>query len=670
MGASLPPPEWNQTDREYPRGLLHEVLAARVAADPAAPAVRFRDKTLTYGEFDARIAALAGRLNEIGIAGGIPVAVCMDRSLEMVVALHAILRAGGAYVPIDPDYPDERIALMLDDLDGPVLLTQDRLTERLDGSAARLVAVDVSQGPAAPAASTSLPRVKPDDLAYVIYTSGSTGRPKGAMVTHRAIANRIYWMQEHFGLTAADKVLQKTPFSFDVSVWEFFWPLLFGAELVVAEPGGHRDSSYLTKTIIDRGITTVHFVPSMLQLFLEDPRAGECVSLKRVICSGEALPKALQDRFFSRLAAELHNLYGPTEAAVDVTAWRCDPETELPFVPIGRPIANTQMHILDDDLQPVPVGTVGELHIGGVQVGRGYLNRPELTRERFVQDPFRSGTMYKTGDLARYLPDGNIEFLGRADFQVKIRGFRVELGEIEAALETFDDVRGSVVVAHQRADSDVELVAYISHPAGDRLPIGDVRRHLGERLPEYMVPTRYVAVSSFPLTSSGKVDRKALPPPDRIRPQTDAPYVPPGSELERILAERWRLLLDLDRVGIHDRFFELGGGSLQAARFVNQMQSELGVPLPITTIFDAPSVAEYAGLLEREHPQPVARLLEHATASAAADTAAADPSGVRAVTESDRRQSHTEQRRGPPHRRAALASQRERRRAAGTGDGR
>ena len=669
MSVTLPPPEWNQTDREYPEVMLPEASMARAALDPEAPAVRFRDESLTYGELEARVAALARRLCAMGVAGGTPVAVCMERSIELVVALHAILRSGGAYVPIDPEYPDERISLMLDDLDEPILLTQRRLSKRLGGASARVVPVDASPSAMAPAEPMTLPRVDPDDLAYVIYTSGSTGRPKGAMITHRAIANRIYWMQEQYGLAAGDKVLQKTPFSFDVSVWEFFWPLLVGAELVVAEPGGHRDSSYLANTIIEQGITTVHFVPSMLQAFLDDPAAAECVSLQRVICSGEALPRALQDRFFSVLGAELHNLYGPTEAAVDVTAWQCDPQSQLPFVPIGKPIANTQMHILDDDLRPVPVGTAGELHIGGVQVGRGYLNRPELTQERFIGDPFRSGgTLYKTGDLARYRPDGSIEFLGRSDFQVKIRGFRVELGEIEAALDALDGVRGSVVVAHERADGDVELVAYIAHPAGDGLVLGDVRRQLGQRLPEYMVPSRYVVVPRFPLTSSGKVDRKALPPPGRIRPQSDAPYVPPSTELERVLSERWRDLLEVDRVGIHDRFFELGGTSLQAARFVTQLQAELGVPLSVTTIFDAPTIAEYASDLQRDHPQHVASLLHYAGSATSGEAAAAAAPGSSTATADDRLPTLAGHRRGTADGRAALTGQRARKRAARTRD--
>ena len=404
----------------------------------------------------------------------------------MVVALYATLKAGSAYVPIDPEYPADRVSFMLGDTAAPILLTQGELAGRFRG-AALVIPVDLisrelaNRPPADPPLSGTL-----DDLAYVIYTSGSTGQPKGAMITHRAISNRIHWMQEAYALTADDRVLQKTPFSFDVSVWEFFWPLLFGAELVIAEPGGHRDSTYLTKVIMERGITTIHFVPSMLQLFLEDPRAGSCTSLSRVICSGEALPKALQDRFFARLDARLYNLYGPTEAAVDVTAWTCDPHSTLSFVPIGKPVANTRMYIVDAEMRPVPVGTEGELCIGGIQVARGYLNRPELTAERFVDDPFseRPGDrLYRTGDLARYMPDGNIEFLGRSDFQVKIRGFRVELGEIEAALESIPGVRQAIVVARERSSGDLELVAYVSSSDGNTVPDGILRARLLAQLP-------------------------------------------------------------------------------------------------------------------------------------------------------------------------------------------
>jgi amino acid adenylation domain-containing protein len=611
-GTAFPPPDWNRTAREYPAVTLHEAFEQQVARTPAAIAIRFRDQVLSYQELNDRADDLARDLAALGAGPGTLTAVCLERSIEMVVALYAILKAGSAYVPIDPEYPQERILFMLRDTQAPILLTQRSLATGLAETGAHVVRLDEAREPVSRSgAGRRAPSATLDDLAYVIYTSGSTGQPKGAMVTHRAISNRIFWMQDAYGLTSADRVLQKTPFSFDVSVWEFFWPLLFGAELVIAEPGGHRDSGYLTQVITDHGITTMHFVPSMLQLFLEDPRASACTSLKRVMCSGEALPKAVQDRFFGRLGAELHNLYGPTEAAVDVTAWACDPESDLPFVPIGKPVANTQIHILDEDMRPVPIGTAGELYIGGVQVGRGYLNRPELTAERFVHDPFSDepgARLYRTGDLARYMPDGNIEFLGRTDFQVKIRGFRVELGEIEAALEAIPGVRQALVVARERSSGDLELVAYVSAGADDGPTAEDIRGRLLARLPAYMVPTTFVAIERFPLSPNGKVDRKALPEPPVARPEVGMPYAPPRSGLERMLADKWKRILGVDPVGVHDRFFELGGTSLQAARFVNELQTELGEQIFVVTLFAAPSIAEYAALLQREYPAAVGRV--------------------------------------------------------------
>ncbi len=609
MSVALAPAAWNETQRDYPSELLQDLFAAQAARTPAAPAIHFRDESLTYGELDARVGRLAAHLRSLGVRPGTLVAVCMERSVEMVVALHGIVRAGGAYVPLDPDHPEERLGFLFEDLGQPVLLTQRRFVGRFEGVGLRPIALDGPLwDPDGPVAAPA--HVSPEDISHVIYTSGSTGRPKGVMITHKAIVNSMYWFQERFPLTPVDKVLQKTPYTFDVSLWEIFWPLLFGAQLVIAEPGGHRDTAYLAQAIRTHGITTIHFVPSMLQLFLEDPAANACVSLQRVFAAGEALPKALQDRFFARFDAELHNIYGPTET-VGGSAWVCDRDSDLPFVPIGTPVANTQLYILDDDMRPAGIGTVGELYIGGDQVARGYLNRPELTAERFLPDPFRSGgRLYKTGDLARYLPDGNVEFLGRSDFQVKIRGFRIELGEVENALESMDGVRGAVVVAHERSAGDLELVGYVAHPDGERLEVDDLRTRLAERLPEYMVPTTIIALNRFPLNPNGKVDRKALPAPIRVRPELATPYVPPRTALERALAERWRRLIDLDRVGIHDPFFELGGTSLQAARFVNQLQTEMQETIMVVTLFGAPTVAEYAALLERQFPASVKRLTD------------------------------------------------------------
>jgi amino acid adenylation domain-containing protein len=456
----------NKTPAPLAPSTVVQLFESQVERTPEAVAVEFQNSQLSYRELNERANQLAHYLRGMGVGPDSLVGVAMERSLEMVVALYAVLKAGGAYVPIDPEYPQERVAFMLQDADVKVLLTQGRLAGSLPTYNGRVVCVDEEWERIAHGQAIVNPARKagPENLAYMIYTSGSTGRPKGAMNTHRGICNRLLWMQNQYGLTEADKVLQKTPFSFDVSVWEFFWPLLVGARLVVAEPGGHRDATYLVKLIREQGITVMHFVPSMLRAFVQEPGVERCQSLRHVICSGEALPYDLQEQFFSLLPSQLHNLYGPTEAAVDVTHWTCRRHDERKLVPIGRPVWNTQIYILDRYLQPVPMGVPGELHIGGVQVGRGYHKRPELTAEKFIPDPFsgeREARLYKTGDLCRWLPDGVVEYLGRMDFQVKIRGFRIELGEIEDALRQHPAVREAVVIAREDTLGDKRLVAYV-----------------------------------------------------------------------------------------------------------------------------------------------------------------------------------------------------------------
>jgi amino acid adenylation domain-containing protein/FkbM family methyltransferase len=455
---------WNNTARPYDTELcLHELIASQAERTPENIALVSDGACLSYRELDECTNQLAHYLRELNVGPETLVGVLMDRSIEMVVSLLGILKAGGAYVPLDPEYPRERIAGLLD-AGIAVLLTKEQYARDLPPHHAPVVCVD-SDRDAIAQRSRQRPesKVTADNLAYVIYTSGSTGQPKGAMNEHKAIVNRLLWMQEAYGLGPDDCVLQKTPFTFDVSVWEFFWPLMVGARLVVARPGGHQDPAYLARLIMAEQVTTLHFVPSMLQVFLEEPAASGCRSLKRVICSGEALPLALQERFFRVSAAELHNLYGPTEAAVDVTYWACEASRERLTVPIGRPIANIQIHLLDSYLRQTPVGVVGELHIGGTAVGRGYCRRPELTAERFIPDPFGAAgaRLYKTGDLARYLSDGSIEFLGRVDHQVKLRGLRIELGEIEAALAQHPAVQEAVVVVREHGPGDQRLVAYL-----------------------------------------------------------------------------------------------------------------------------------------------------------------------------------------------------------------
>ncbi|MGH8603227.1 MAG: non-ribosomal peptide synthetase, partial [Gammaproteobacteria bacterium] len=501
--------EWNETRVDYPpHQTLNEFFEAQVERSPDAIAVVFENERLTYRELNQRANQLAHHLQRLGVGPEVLVGVFMERSLEMVIGLYGILKAGGAYVPIDPDYPADRVGFMVEDSQVPVLLTQQRLVERLPEHNAEIVCLDSEwPGIAAESGANLRSGVRAESLAYVIYTSGSTGRPKGAMNTHRGICNRLLWMQEAYCLTDSDVVLQKTPFSFDVSVWEFFCPLLAGARLVVARPEGHKDSAYLVEMIAAQRITTLHFVPSMLQIFLQAPQLDACRSLKRVICSGEALSYDLQERFFDRLSAQLHNLYGPTEAAVEVTFWECQRQGPHRIVPIGRPVANTQLYILDAHLQPVPVGVAGELHIGGVQVGRGYLNRPELTAEKFIKDPFSedpNARLYKTGDLARYLPGGVIEYLGRLDHQVKIRGFRIELGEIEAELLKYPAVRDAAVLAREDAPGDKRLVGYLVLEGRLDPSVTELRSFLLRSLPEFMVPSAFVMLDAMPLSPNGK----------------------------------------------------------------------------------------------------------------------------------------------------------------------
>ncbi len=580
--------EWNATATEYPSRCIHQLFEAQAARTPDAVALVSEGLTLTYSELDASANRLAHHLRGRGIGPESRVAVCLERGLDMVVALFGVLKAGGAYVPLDPDYPRDRLAHMLADSGAALLLTEDRLLDRLPAHPA-VLCVDVeraaiaAESPAAPEIA-----VRPENLAYVIYTSGSTGTPKGAMNQHGGVVNRLLWMQDAYGLGASDVVLQKTPFSFDVSVWEFFWPLAAGARLVMARPGGHRDPAYLVETIQAESVTTLHFVPSMLEHFLAEPGVEACTTVRRVVCSGEALPPELRTRFFTHLQAELHNLYGPTEAAVDVSAWECT-SRETGCVPIGRPIANAQLYVLDAELAPVPVGVPGELFIAGIQVGRGYLARPALTAEKFIPDPFTPGArMYRTGDRARWMANGALEYLGRVDFQVKLRGFRIELGEIEAALREQAGVREAVAVV-RGGPADPRLVAYA---VGESAESARLRDALRTRLPEYMVPAAVVVLDALPLSPNGKVDRKALPDP-QWRAAEDG-YVAPRDETEGVLCALWSELLGAARVGVHDDFFAMGGHSLMATRLVARVREALSVELPLRAFFEAPTPARLA----------------------------------------------------------------------------
>ncbi|WP_370963602.1 amino acid adenylation domain-containing protein [Amycolatopsis sp. cg9] len=581
---------WNDTAGEIPPGTLHSLVEAQVARTPEAPALTFRGQSLSYRDLDERANGLAHRLRELGVGPGTLVGVFANRSFELVIALLGVLKAGGAYVPLDPEYPADRLAFMLEDAAAPVVLTQAALRDSLPPGAATVVVLDGVTGPVTPPE----PLAGADDPAYVIYTSGSTGRPKGVPNGHRGIVNRLDWMQRAYGLDGSDAVLQKTPASFDVSVWEFFWPLMTGARLVLAEPGGHKDAAYLRELLDAENVTTAHFVPSMLTLFLAEPGIEAVTALRRVVCSGEELPLDTAREFVRRLPhCELHNLYGPTEAAIDVTAWHCTPEAlaEVAAVPIGAPIRNLRIYVLDRGGNPCPVGVPGELHIAGVGLALGYHNRPELTAERFVTDPFHGGRMYRTGDLAHWRADGTIAFLGRLDHQVKLRGLRIELGEIEARLREQPGVADAVVLVREDTPGDKRLVGYV---VGDA-DTGALRTALKETLPDYMVPPSFVTLDALPLTPNGKLDRKALPAPVAAR-DASTTLVEPSSPLEVLLADIWRDVLKVEELGVDDDFFDLGGHSMLATQVVARI-AKAGHQAGVMDLFQHRTIRELAVFL-------------------------------------------------------------------------
>ncbi|MFC9589042.1 amino acid adenylation domain-containing protein [Streptomyces sp. NPDC056944] len=571
---------------------LHELIEEQAARTPDAVAATTEDGSLTYRELVDRARALAARLRADGVTAGQVVGVYDERSLHLVVELLAVLMSGAAYVPLDPELPLSRVAFQIEDAGVRVVLTRSDLAARLAGTGAQAVAVDVLL-PTLPASGPLPGTAGPEDTAYVIYTSGSTGRPKGVAVPHRGVVNRLLWMQEEYGIGADDRVLQKTPFTFDVSVWEFFWPLLTGAVLHLAAPGAQRDPRALADVIREHRITTVHFVPSMLDLFLAEPAGGDLPTLRRVLCSGEALRPESVGRFFERhTGPELHNLYGPTEASIDVTHWRCAPEDAHGPVPIGRAVANTSLYVLDGQGRPLPHGIAGELHIGGVQVASGYLNRPELTAASFVDNPFGPGRLYRTGDLAVLREDGVVLYRGRLDHQVKVHGFRIEPGEIESVLLAHPAVDQAVVTAPLGGDGQRRLVAHVV-PDGDAPAPGELLDWLRERLPAYMAPAHFVTLDALPLLSNGKLDRKALPVPES-RPERT--LTPPRTDEERLLHRAWSTVLDTDAIGVDDSFFVLGGDSMHAIRVRAEVERG-GRTFDVAELLQGPSIRELALVL-------------------------------------------------------------------------
>ncbi|MGW7415243.1 non-ribosomal peptide synthase/polyketide synthase [Streptomyces sp. NPDC054863] len=581
----------NDTAVDVPRTTLPGLFAAQAARTPDAVALLDAGRPTTYGELSARVLALASRLRALGAGPESRVAVAVPRSAELVVAVLAVVETGAAYVPVEPGLPAERVALLLEDT-APVctLVTRETVAGAPLPADLPFLVVDGDEraGDRPPLRG---PGPDPRNPAYVIHTSGSTGRPKGVTVSHEAVVNRLLWMQHQYGLTPGERVLHKTPAGFDVSVWELFWPLIAGATTVIAPPGAHRDPAALAELIRTQGVSTVHFVPSMLRAFLDEPVTGRCTGLRRMLCSGEALPADLAYRVHAVLPkARLHNLYGPTEAAVDVTHWEHERGATGP-VPIGRPVWNTRLYVLDTALRPVPPGVTGELHLAGVQLARGYHGRPGLTAERFVADPFDpdGGRMYRTGDLVRRGPDGSLVYLGRADQQLKVRGARVEPGEIEAVLRAHRDVAEAAVVLRADERGEARLIAYTVPAPGVPAASVDtdgVRRHAGDSLPEFMVPTAVVSLESLPLTANGKLDAKALPA-HRFTASQDGR--PPRNAEEELLCSLFAEVLGVHRAGPQDSFFDLGGHSLLAVRLMGRVRAALGTDLGVRALFDAPT---------------------------------------------------------------------------------
>jgi amino acid adenylation domain-containing protein len=502
---------------------------------------------------------------------------------------------------------------MLKDAQVSVLLTQEGLIEDISktedddsqspildpqikmvclGTVWETIAQESKQNPSS--------EVKSENLAYVIYTSGSSGQPKGVMISHRAICNHMSWMQTAFPMNETDRVLQHASLCFDASVWEFFVPLSSGARLVLAHQGSYQDPAYLVRLMAEQKVTVLQLVPSLLQILLEEDIEC-CTSLRHVFCGGEVLSGELLDRFSTRLSAKLHNQYGPTEATIDATSWTCDAPNHQHSVPIGRPIANTRVYILDSHLQPVPVGVPGELYIAGDGLARGYLHEPQLTAEKFVSNPFSrelGARLYKTGDLGRYLPNGNIEFLGRMDSQVKLRGYRIELGEIENVLVQHPGVQDSVVVAREDTPGNKRLVAYMA-PTKEHVPtISELRTYLAEKLPGYMVPAGYVMLDALPFLPNGKVDRQALPALGDNGPEANEAFVEPRTEVEKLLADIWLEILHVERLGVHDNFFELGGHSLLAIQVISRAREIFHNGVSLRSLFRAPTVAGLAGTIQ------------------------------------------------------------------------
>jgi amino acid adenylation domain-containing protein len=583
--------EWNDTRRDYPEGkCIHQLFEEQVEKSPDAVAVVFENQQLTYRELNTRANQLAHYLRNLGVGPELLVGICMERSLEMLIGLLGILKAGGAYVPLDPAYPKDRLAFMLNDSKAAILLTRENPLAGVSEHKAQVVRLNRDYESIARKSETNpASEVTADNLAYLIYTSGSTGRPKGVAIEHHSPAALLHWARGVFPPEDLAGVLASTSICFDLSVFEFFVPLCSGGKVILAD-----NALALPSLSAATEVTLINTVPSAITELLKVD--GVPASVRTVNLAGEPLSATLVEQLYQVGTIErVYDLYGPSEYTTYSTfALR---RSQGPTT-IGRPIANTQVYVLDNHLRPVPIGVFGELYIGGEGLARGYCNNPELTAEGFPPHPFSSGPgerVYRTGDLARYLDDGNIEFLGRIDHQVKVRGFRIELGEIEAVLCGHPQISGAVVVVREDAPGDKRLVGYVANR--EPVPIGDLRSFLNRKLPDYMIPSVFVFLDSLPLTSSGKVDRKALPAPDQSRPELEESFVAPFTPLEEALARIWAGVLGLERVGIHDNFFDLGGHSLLATQMMARVRGAFQVDVPLRALFEKPTVGELATVI-------------------------------------------------------------------------
>lgn len=587
-----------------PRLRIEEMIRAQTLRTPEAIAVESAEGTIDYATLDERSDALAAHMRSRGVAEGDRIAICMNRSIELIVSLIAILKTGAAFVPLDPELPSRRLAYMVADTD-PALIIVDESSRALIGATdPRVLLVDPGFLRELPAAEIPLVSNDPHAVACVLYTSGSTGQPKGVLSPHRGIANNLLALQELYPLTGSDCTLQHTSLGFDAAAWEIFWPLSVGARIHLAQPGGQRDADYLVRVIRDHSVAMIGASPSLLKVLLDSSGFAGCAHLKRVLAIGEVLSPSLQEKFYARMPhATLHNLYGPSETSITVTDWTCERSSKRRSVPIGRALPNVELLILDSEMQPVPIGVAGEIYIGGVAVAPGYHHRPELTAERFLPHPFRpeSGErVYRTGDIARFDADGVIEYIGRRDHQLKIRGVRVELEEVQAALERLPAVNESVVVARRDSHGEHQLIAYVA--TDYRGPISELRRALTEELPPQFLPAVIVPSKALPHGPNGKIDRALLPDPSTFAPENEADSLPPTGDVEMRIASIWRELLSSDIASVRESFFNMGGHSLLAVRMVQRVDDEFGSRIRLREFYKDPTIEGLASLLAQRGP--------------------------------------------------------------------